>query len=155
MAQEQIVRSLYEAINSHNSQKFVSMFTDDGVFTDKSSGRTYRGKEELRGMMATWLRAFPDVKINVSNIIGSGDLYCVEFSIIGSHMGPLGEGEEEIPASNNKINVPSCDVVHMKKEKIHSINCYLAANVMMEQIGAMPSHRMAQRAADESRQSLM
>lgn len=155
MAQEQLVRSLYEAINTHNLQKFVSMFTDDGQFTDISSGKVYRGKDEIRGMMAGWLKAFPDVKINVSNILGSGDVYSVEFSVNGTHMGPLGEGENEIPASGKKINVPSVDVIHLKKEKIQSLNCYLAATIMMEQIGAMPSHRPSDRSAEQSRQSLM
>ncbi|MBA2404529.1 MAG: nuclear transport factor 2 family protein [Bdellovibrionales bacterium] len=154
MAQEQVVRLLYEAVNSHNMQKFITMFTDDAVYTEKATGRVFRGREEIRGMMAHWMRAFPDIKINVSHIIGSGDLYCVEYSMLGKHMGPIGEAEEEVPASDQKINVPSCDVVHMKKDKIHSINSYMAMAVMMEQIRMIPSP-MSVNTEEVSRQSFM
>ena len=155
MVPAQIVRSLYETLNTHNLQKFVSMFTDDGQFVDKSSGTIYRGREEIREMMANWLKAFPDVRIQVSNIIGSGDLYCAEFSIVGTHRGPLTVAEGEVPATGKKINVPSCDVIQLKKERIQSLNCYMSATVLMDQIGELPSQAQVGRPEQEMNQQNM
>jgi hypothetical protein len=42
---EQVIRALYQAAEVQDSQEFASLFTDDGVFNDKSACVKYRGKE--------------------------------------------------------------------------------------------------------------
>lgn len=139
MAQEQIIRSIYDAASSHDVQKFLSFFADDGQFNDKSSNHVYRGKNELRGMIENWLKALPDMKLQVSSVIGTGDVYCAELSVVGTHSGPFSGPGGEIPASGKKVNAPSCDVIRLKNGKIQSMNCYFALPVLLGQIGAMQS----------------
>ena len=61
----------------------------------------------------------------------------------GTHKGSMSLPTGDLPASNKKVNVPSCDVIRTKGNKIQSINCYFAATVLLEQVGEMPSHQVA------------
>lgn len=143
MTQEQTIRSFYEAIGNHDVDKILTFFADDGQFNDKASEHVYRGKKEIRSMCEGWFKALPDVRMKVTNVIGSGDLYCAEFSLNGTHSGPFTGPAGEIPATGKKVNVPSCDVINFKNGKIQSLNCYFAATVLLGQIGALPGARKA------------
>jgi len=143
MMQEQAIRSFYNAVNAHDVPKILSCFTDEGQFNDKSTEQIFRGRNEIRGMIEVWLKGLPDMKLQVSNIIGDGDIYCVELSLLGTHNGPLGGPGGEISATGKRVNVPSCDVIRLKNGKIQSLNCYFASTVLLGQIGAMPSASQA------------
>lgn len=136
MASEQTIRSFYETASKHDANKFVDLFTEDGVFNDKSTGQVFRGKEEIRGMIEGWYNAFSDFKLKADKIMGSGDSFTVELTATGTHDGELSGPGGDIPASGKKVTVPSCDVIQLKGDKIQSLNCYYAAPVMMSQIGA-------------------
>lgn len=136
MAQEQTIRSYYDTVSSHDATKFADLFTEDGVFADKSTGQIYRGKEEIRNMIEGWYNAFSDFKLRPDKIMGSGDSFSVELTATGTHDGELSGPGGDIPATGKKVTVPSCDVIQLKGDKIQSLNCYYAAPVMMNQIGA-------------------
>ncbi len=143
MSHEQVIRSFYNAINTHNLDKFTSFFSTDGQFTDMSSGRVFRGAKEIHLMAEEWLKTFSDMKLEVTSIIESGDNCCVELSLVGTHTGALRGAQGSIPASGKKVNVPSCDLIRMKNGKIKSLNCYIEATVMLDQIGAMEAQKAA------------
>ncbi|MGK5082722.1 ester cyclase [Bdellovibrionota bacterium FG-1] len=143
MNQEQLVRSFYDAMNSHNFEKFTSFFSDDGQFKDVSTDHVYRGKAEIRKMAEGWLKALPDMKFQVSNVIGSGDVLCAELSLVGTQTGPMQSPQGLLPASGKKINVPSCDIIRLKNGKIESLSCYYAATILLNQIGAASVKRAA------------
>jgi steroid delta-isomerase-like uncharacterized protein len=143
MAQEQLVRSMYDAASRHDIEAFVSCFADDGEFKDMSSGHVYRGKSELRSMAQDWMRGLPDLKLQVNNVIGSGDLCSVELSVIGTQTGPFRGPQGELPPSGKKVDAPSCDVIRLRDDKIQSIHCYFATSLMMDQLGMMPGSAAA------------
>jgi len=143
MNQEQVIRSFYDAVNRHDFEKLSSFFADNGEFRDISLEQVYRGRSEIRSMGESWLKAVPDMKLNVLNIFGSGDVYCVELSMAGTHKGPLEVPTGSIPATGKQINVPSCDVIRLKNGKIESLSCYFASTVLLSQIGAMPLQKAA------------
>lgn len=143
MAQDQFIRSIYETVNSHNPQKFSALFTEDAKFIDKSSERIFKGRKQIEGMLEGWFKAFPDMKLQVSNIIGSGNTYCAELSVVGTHNGPLSGPSGEVPATGKKVNAPSCDVITLKNGKIQSLNCYFESAIMMNQLGLTSGKRAA------------
>lgn len=136
MANEQTIRSYYDVTNSHDAKKFAELFTEDGVFNDKSSGQVFRGRKEIQGMIEGWFSAFSDFNLKPDKVLGSGDSFTVELTANGTHDGELSGPGGDIPASGKKVTVPSCDVIQLKGDKIQSLNCYYAAPVMLSQIGA-------------------
>ncbi len=143
MAQDQMIRSFYDAVNSRDFEKFTSFFSDDGKFKDMSSDRVFSGKKEIREMADAWMKAISDVKLQVLNVIGSGDDYSVELALTGTHDGTLSTPMGDFPASGKKVDVPSSDRIHLKNGKIQWLNCYFAAPVLLSQIGAMQSKKAA------------
>ena len=143
MAQEQLIRTFYDAINRRDLETFVSFFSDDGEFKDISTEESFRGKSDIRRMAETWFQALPDMKLQISNVIGSDDSYCAEIVVTGTHNGPFTLPQGSIPATGKKVSVPSCDVIRLKNGKIQSLNCYFAATVLLNQIGAMPKKMAA------------
>ena len=143
MLQDAIVRSFYEAVNSHDFEKFTSFFADDGQFKDIATNRVYRGKNELRAMAESWVKALPDMKLQVSDVIGEGDVWCAELTMVGTHKGSFESPMGTISPSGKRISVPSCDVIRFRNGKIQSLNCYFAATILMSQIGAMPMRQAA------------
>lgn len=143
MDQQQLIRSFYDSLNSRDMNKMLSYFSDDADFKFESTGERFHGKNEIRAMSEDWLRTFPDGKFKVHKFIGSGDDWSVEMSFVGTHQGPLKGPMGDIPASGNKVDVPTCDVITLKNGKIRSLNCYLAGMVLLNQIGAISSRKVA------------
>lgn len=143
MAQEQLIRSMYDAVNKHDVEKFVSFFNEDAQFKDVSTGHVFHGRSEIRDMINGWLKTFPDMNLRVSEIFGTGDKLVTELTLTGTHKGELELPEETIPASGKQVTVPSADVFRLKNDKIQSVNCYFAATVLMDQIGESPTRNVS------------
>lgn len=143
MTPDQTLRSFYEAASRHDIDRALSYFTEDGQFSDISGGRVFRGKNELRQMIDGWLKALPDMKLEVKNVYGTGNDWTVELNVVGTHKGAMDMPTGSIPASGARVNVPSADVIRLRNGKIQSLNCYFAATVFMNQIQPMPTSRAA------------
>jgi hypothetical protein len=63
------------------------------------------------------------------------------------HTGPLQTPTGAIPASNKPIEVPACQVVRVKGDKIQSSAHYFDLLTLMKQIGAMEGAAPAKSAA--------
>ncbi len=66
-AQTNILNDYLAVWNSHDTEKVVSLFTDDCVYEDLAFGRINRGKEELRAFVNGTFAAFPDLSGKDSN----------------------------------------------------------------------------------------
>jgi predicted ester cyclase len=110
------------------------MFASDGYMRDVPSGADLRG-QAIGGSIAGLAKAFPDVHREVFSVHASGDVLVVELATRGTHEGELRLGSTSVPPTGRLINVPSCDVFHVRSGKIASFHCYNAASVMMRQLG--------------------
>lgn len=136
---EQVIRMVYAVAEEQDVETFVSLFTEDGTFTDESAGHTYRGRNEVGIPVEVYAKAFPDMHRELHSMYIYGDIVVVELSLIGTHNGPLVLPAGTIPATGKKIHAPCCDVWRIKGGKIQSFDCYTAATVMLAQIGVLPN----------------
>ena len=58
----------------------------------------------------------------------------VELSLIGTHKGDLVIGARTVRATGRQINVPCCDVFHIRRGKVTSLHCYLTGASIPDQI---------------------
>ena len=133
---EEAIRHLYAVAETKDTQKFVSLFTPDGVFYDVSAGKKYAGKE-LGLTVDIYGRAFPDMHRELYSMYVTGDTVVVELALQGTHKGPLALPAGTIPATGNKIDAPCCDVVQLKDGKVVTFNCYTAGTVLLGQLGVL------------------
>ena len=133
-----IIHSYFDALNSHDGDKVLSFFADNAQFKDVASDRLYRGLSAIRGMVRNRFKAIPNSRMEITNIVGNDNIYAVEYVLSGKNDGPFVGPKSEMPASGKDVNVPACDLIHLRDGKIHMISCYFAATVMLDQTGTMP-----------------
>jgi SnoaL-like polyketide cyclase len=136
---EEIIREFYAAGEGQgmDTQKFVSMFSDEGYMWDMATGMKLRGKA-IGDSIAGLATAFPDVHRELLSIYVVENVVVVELATRGTHKGDLPLASGTLAPAGKAIDVPSCDVFHLENGKIKSFHCYNEASVMQQQLGVGP-----------------
>ncbi len=74
------------------------------------------------------------VERSFNNSVANG-FVVVELAIRGTHKGELTLASGTVAPTGRAVDVPCCDVFHLKRGKVTSFNCYNAASVMQQQLG--------------------
>jgi steroid delta-isomerase-like uncharacterized protein len=139
MNNEQIIRNAYHVAEIKDIAAWVSCFTEDGTFTDESTGVTYRGPKELGRIVEIYAKAFPDMHRELYRFYVTDDAVIVELALQGTHKGPLELPMGSLPATGKKMDAPCCDVFRLKNGKIQSFNCYNEGIIVLAQLGVLPN----------------
>jgi hypothetical protein len=135
---EKTVRELYRTAEVKDIKAFTSLFTTDGYFWDVSAGVKYYG-QDIGKTVEIYARAFPDMHRELLQVFVKDDenVVIVELTLNGTHKGPLALPAGEIPASNNVMNAPCCDVFYLENGKVKAFHCYTAGTIILGQLGAL------------------
>ena len=133
---ENFIRKLYTYAEGQgiDTQKFVSMFSDEGYMLDMASGTKFRGKA-IGDSIAALASAFPDVHRELLSFSVTENVVVVETAIQGTHKGELALASGTLAPTGKTIDVPVCDVYHLEGGKIISFDCYNLPSVMLQQLG--------------------
>jgi len=133
---ERVVRSLYEAAESVDLERFASLFREDGYFYDVSAGQKYVGLNVAQPVKI-YAKAFPDMHRALESVVVRGTLVLVELSLNGTHRGDLALPGGTIHPTGKKIQAPCCDVFRLEGAKVKSFHCYTAATILFAQLGVL------------------
>lgn len=132
----QRIKELYAAAEGESLDvaRFVSCFAADAYVRDIPTNMEFRGQDiaVVAGGMA---QAFPDIHRELFSIYSMGDVVVVELAIRGTHRGPLMTPAGTVPPTGKTIDVPCCDVFHLRDGKVVSFHCYNAASILQRQLG--------------------
>jgi len=67
---EAIAKSFIEYLNSHDVDKFTSLFAENGIYEEVASGRSYRTREKIAVYIGSTISGIPDTKFETANISG-------------------------------------------------------------------------------------
>jgi ketosteroid isomerase-like protein len=136
LGNEEIIRELYAAGEGPgmDTEKFVSMFSDEGYMWDMASGTKFRG-QAIGDSISRLASAFPDVHRELLSVYVAENVVIVEAAIRGTHKGELSLASGTLAPTGRVIDVPSCDVFHLNNGKVISFHCYNEASVMQQQLG--------------------
>jgi len=135
-ANERAVRNAYQVAEDKDLAGWVNCFTEDGTFTDESTGVTYRGKE-LSRPVENYATAFPDMHRELYRFFVDGDTVIVELALQGTQKGPLELPLGTISPTGKRMDAPCCDVFRLKNGKIQSFDCYPSGTVILTQLGVL------------------
>jgi steroid delta-isomerase-like uncharacterized protein len=135
---KEIIRTLYAVAEaeSKDTAKFVSLFADDGYFYDVLAGKKYYGAE-IGAPVDAYAAAFPDMHRELFQLYADGDVVVVELALQGTHRGDLHLPGGTLAPTGKRMDVPCCDVFHLKDGKVTSFHCYNAASVLLQQLGVL------------------
>ncbi len=139
-AKEEIIREFYAAAEGEgtNTEKCVSMFSDEGYMWDMASGMKFRGPA-IGDSLADFAKAFPDFHREILSVYVAENVVVVELATRGTHKGELSLPSGTLAPTGKVIDVPSCDVFHLDESgKVTSFHCYNEASVLLQQLGIGP-----------------
>lgn len=135
---EQIIRTLYAVAEatSKDTDKFVSLFSDDGYFYDVPGGHKYYGKD-IGLPVDVMVSAFPDMHREIYKLYVNEDVVIVELALQGTHKGNFPMAGGVLAPTGQRMDAPCCDVFHLKDGKVTSFHCYNLPSVILHQLGVL------------------
>ena len=83
----QAVRDEIADLSRGDLEAVLSYYTDDVFFEDTSVPTPCRTKAEMRDFMKIFYDAFPDLRIEIRNVFGSGKFVTAEYDLLGTMRG--------------------------------------------------------------------
>ncbi|WP_337271031.1 ester cyclase [Oryzifoliimicrobium ureilyticus] len=139
-----MIKELYAAAEGDvvDVGKFVSFFAEDAYVRDIPTNLEFRGKD-IAIVASGMAQAFPDIHRELFEIYAMENVIVVELAIRGTHRGSLATPTGTVPATGRTIDVPCCDVFHLREGKVVSFHCYNAASILLRQLGLTGSEMAA------------
>lgn len=119
-----LIRARYEAVNSHDFEKFQSFYDKSISWGDPHLARAVKGPVAVRRRLESLTAAFPDLKWELGRIFTEGEHVCAEFTFTGTHRGKLDNRGQTINASNQRIRIPAVGVYTVRGNKIVDSKIY-------------------------------
>jgi steroid delta-isomerase-like uncharacterized protein len=127
-----------EAVNRHDADGFVQLYSERAVAYDPQYPEPLQGREAIRQDIIGFLTAFPDVTATVSNVLANGDTVGFEVVITGTHLGPLAVPDGAIPPTGRTIELRGGRFVTVDGEgRITDCRRYYDMAGIMQQLGLM------------------
>ena len=125
--------AILKADASKDEKALMATVTDDYVWEDYSGPATIK-TADLKGVIATYTKAFPDFTLPTTLTFAVDGFFVAEASFVGTQKGPMGA----IKASNKSVNSRMLDIQLLKDGKCTKEWSYSNSADMLVQIGAMP-----------------
>lgn len=132
----ELVAKTYQAFNDRDFEAAVQYVHDDLHWTEVASGREFHGPEGMLREYREWAKAFPDGSAEITNLLEAGDWVIVEFTVRGTNTGPFMGPDGELPPSNRKVELQSCDVLHLRDGKVTGGKSYFDISTVARQLEA-------------------
>ena len=107
----QLVRDEIADLSRGDLQAVLDYYTDDVFFHDVTADPCH-GKEEMRDFMAVFYRGFPDLRIEIRNVIAEGRLVAAEYDLLGTHTGTF----LEHAATGRAFRIPALSVYEQEAD---------------------------------------
>lgn len=132
-----IVRKHYDSFNNRKFDEGAKLVDQNAEFFNPAFNMTLRGEEGYRQAFDIWLKAFPDAKIKITNIIAGEDFVTVEFTGSGNNTGTFNLPQGSIKPTRKQASLPFCEVLNIKNGKIVRSVVYFDLASMLRQLGIL------------------
>jgi len=129
--EKDVARRFYDIVGSGRPEDL------DEVCSADLRGHAGAGSDlhELKGEVASFLAAFPDLTPDVRHLVQEGDLVSAWLSYTGTHRADFAG----VPASGRKVTFAEWDLLRIRDGKVIEITQYCDLFAIMSQIGALPT----------------
>jgi len=117
----QIALDFVDAINSHDVDRIIALMTDNHAFIDAWSGT--ESKEAMRRGWPGYFAWFPDYRIEISELLVSGDTVAIFGFAGGTYRG------KKTPSCENSWRLPAAWRVVVEDEKVKVWQVYADSKI--------------------------
>ena len=131
----QMRRFYDEVVNGGKLDMIDELSTPDLVDHEAFPGLEGSGREGVKQFFSMMRGAFPDLQMEVHDMIAEGDKVVARVTMTGTHQGEF----MGVPPTGKKISVPTIDIVRFMDGKAAEHWGATDTGSMMEQLGAVPA----------------
>jgi len=138
MSTQDNVRIVYDALeawNKHNPGRYASLLDDKHVIQSDTIPAPMAGPDAARQFMHIYISAFPDLRLDNEQVLGSGDFVTARWTATGTHRGDL----MGVAPTNRRATTHGCTVYEIKNGKITHEWVYWDSGHLLRQLGILPS----------------
>jgi steroid delta-isomerase-like uncharacterized protein len=132
-----LLREVLDALSAHDLDRVAAVVDQRFEFTDVGGGDETHDREEWRTFCGRFIRAFPDLSQDVTNLFAAGDSAFAEVVARGTHTGPLETAAGDIPPTGHGIEVRFCVVVRARDGLLVDGREYYDSATLLSQLGQL------------------
>jgi steroid delta-isomerase-like uncharacterized protein len=132
----QLAKQAIAAINAHDIESYLKHLDESYAGESETLGSVH-GREGARQMLMTMFQAFPDIHLEIEQILASGDHVVSRVIASGTHKGNFAG----VAPTNKKVSFHSCNVVEVRKGKVISSRLYSDNVSLFRQLGVLPAQK--------------
>ena len=129
----QFAQQAIAAINERNLDRYLQLLDDSFTMESEMLPRPLKGREAMRQFFESYFKGIPDLRLEIEQIIASGDYVVVRSHLTGTHKGPL----LGIPATNKRVDTHGCNVIQLRNGKAVHSRLYADNATLFQQIGLL------------------
>ena len=130
-----LAREIFAAWNAHDLEGFGKRLDTKTTWESDAFPAPFPGHEGARQLFKVYLAAFPDLHLDIEQILAAGDSHVVvRWRSSGTHLGRLGD----ILATGRKVSHHGCTVLEVKNAKAAHAWVYFDNAHLLKQIGVLP-----------------
>jgi steroid delta-isomerase-like uncharacterized protein len=134
MGHEDTMRQFYERVNAGDVDGFSALLAGDLIEHEEIEGQP-QTKEGVIQFFTMMLAAFPDMRMNVEDIIESGDTAWARIRITGTNQGEF----MGMPATGKSVDFQAVDIVRFNAEGTAAEHWGVTDTMtLMQQLGVVP-----------------
>jgi len=136
-----LIEQAYDALNRRDLDAHLKLLDKSYVWESDAFPAPVKGQEAIRQTFNEYWTAFPDMRLEIEQILTSGDHVVVRYRNTGTHKGEF----KGIAPTNRQIDIHGCNVHEVKNNLCTKTSHYFDRLAMREQLGVVPA--MAKAAA--------
>lgn len=129
----EFARKAIAAINEHNIDSYLQNVDDSYVGESETLPGPVHGREGARQSLQTMLQAFPDIHLEIEELISSGDHVISRVLLTGTHKGTFAG----VAATHKKAKWHACNIVEVKNGKAVRSRIYADNVSLLRQLGVI------------------
>ncbi len=129
-----LVKKHVDAWTQHNFDAIDDLFAKDGIYEDIAAGESWQGRDKIKNLMKSTLKAIPNFNIKINNWFSAKDKVSCEWVMSGTQTGDF----PDLPANGKSFSVHGSSVVLLGDGKIRRWTDYYDMYSFLHQLGAMP-----------------
>jgi ketosteroid isomerase-like protein len=133
-----LLREVFDALNEHDLDRIAAVADERFEFVDVGGGETVHGREQWRAYCGRFVKAFPDLTQEVTNLVGVGKSAFAEAIAHGTHTGPLETPDGQVPPTGRRIEVRFCVVARALDGLLVDGREYYDSMTLLTQLGLVP-----------------
>ena len=144
--------------NEKTMRRFVEQVINNGDFpvldevvhpnyVYRSPDQILQGPEALRDLFTAYRAAFPDLHVEIEELVSAGDRTVITFTLSGTHEGDL----MEIAATGRQVKVSGMTLSHFENGKIVEEWELLDQLSLFQQLGVVSPHQETETGSNEER----